>query len=126
MPAGRPTKYDKSMCEDIIPLMSEGASKCEVAAKIGISEDTLYRWQREIPEFSEAIKKGEQLSKAWWEEQGRINLKDKDFSPTLWYMNMKNRHGWRDKQEITGEDGGPIQFQKVAIELVDSKSKDSE
>jgi len=28
--------------------------------------------------------------------------------------------------EVSGENGGPIQFQKVAIELVDSESKDTE
>lgn len=107
MPAGRPTKFDPSMCEDLISLMREGASKTEVAAELGISWDTLARWQKENPQFSEAIKVGERLSEAWWLKKGRLNLENKDFNYTGWYMNMKNRHGWRDKQDVTS-DNQPI------------------
>lgn len=100
---GRPTKYKPEMCEVVVELMARGASKFEVAAEIGVCMDTVTEWQK--PEnneaFSAAIKKGEQLSRAWWEKNGRINLENKDFSPTLWYMNMKNRFGWADKQETT-------------------------
>ncbi len=99
MAGGRPTKYKPEMCQVVIDMMKEGASKTEVAAELDIVWDTLARWQVEIAEFSEAIKKGEKLSEAWWLRKGRVNLENKDFSPTLWYMNMKNRHGWSDKQE---------------------------
>ena len=102
---GRPTKYNKSMLPVIIELMEQGASQCEVCAELGICEQTLTRWCKAsegdyIPEFSEAIKAGTRLSAAWWERNGRINLQNKEFSYTGWYMNMKNRFGWRDKQEI--------------------------
>lgn len=106
--AGRPTKYDPSMCDDLIALFKEGASKAEIAAKLGICRDTFAEWEKSNPQFSEAVKKGVQLSEAWWQEQGRIALREKDFNSTLWYMNMKNRFGWRDKQEHTGPDGSPL------------------
>jgi hypothetical protein len=97
---GRPTKYKPEMCDTVIQLMGEGASHIEVMAEIGIWEDTFYRWKRENKEFSEAIKKGEQLSAAWWERKGRVNLENGQFNYTGWYMNMKNRHGWADKKEV--------------------------
>lgn len=105
---GRPTKYKSSMCKTVIELMSEGASKTEVCAELNICFDTLARWQNPkcddfILEFSDAIKHGQRLSEAWWQRQGRKNLENKEFSPTLWYMNMKNRFGWRDKQDITSD-----------------------
>lgn len=37
------------------------------------------------------------LSEAWWEEHGRLNLHNREFNSVLWYMNMKNRFGWRDR-----------------------------
>ena len=89
------------MCEIAIELMSEGASKTEVAAEIGITRDTFHRWVKENPLFSDTIKRGEQLSQRWWERHGRTQLENGKFNSTLWYMNMKNRFGWRDKQDHT-------------------------
>ena len=100
---GRPTKYKKEMCETVIELMTEGASQFEVLAALGICEDTFYRWKKENKEFSESIKRGVQLSQAWWERKGRISLDDRQFNSSLWYMNMKNRFKWADKQEVKND-----------------------
>lgn len=100
---GRPTKYKKEMCEVVIELMREGASQEEVIGSLDISKDTYYRWKEEHEEFSDAIKRGVRLSQTWWERQGRISLKDREFNYTGWYMNMKNRFKWADKQEVKNE-----------------------
>jgi len=94
---GRPGKYKPAMCEQVIALMSEGASLVEVSVKLGISRQTMYRWRDSNEEFCYTIKRGLELSEAWWEEKGRTNLENKSFNSTLWYMNMKNRFGWKDK-----------------------------
>ena len=99
----RPTKYKPSMCKVVIDLMQEGASQQEVLATLDISNDTFYRWKKENEEFSETIKRGVQLSQGWWERQGRVSLKDREFNYTGWYMNMKNRFKWADKQEVKQE-----------------------
>jgi hypothetical protein len=99
----RPTKYKPSMCKVVIDLMQEGASQQEVLAVLDISNDTFYRWKKENEEFSETIKRGVQLSQGWWERQGRVSLKDREFNYTGWYMNMKNRFKWADKQEVKQE-----------------------
>lgn len=112
---GRPTKYRKEMLPKIIELMKEGASKVEVCAMLEINNDTLCEWAKVggdyyIKEFSETLKKGSALSAAWWEKHGRMNLENNQFNYTGWYMNMKNRFGWRDKTEHSGDSNAPIQI----------------
>ena len=130
--AGRP----KEPCEltdgqllYILDEYNEGASDVEIRAYIWtergrFSQDLWERWIEEEEIFSLTIKKGRELSQAWWERQGRKNLKDKDFSPTLWYMNMKNRFDWADstKNEHTGKDGAPIE-NSLIVRYVDGKDE---
>lgn len=90
---------------DIIDLYKEGGSdvevRCMILDRCGFGSYTLWdRWISESDEFGEVIKMGRMLSEAWWNKNGRINLQNKDFNYTGWYMQMKNRFGWKDKQEV--------------------------
>jgi len=97
-----------------------GASDVEIRTQcLGcIAFETWERLLNEEPEFFETIKKGRELSRAWWESNGRLNLENKDFSSTLWYMNMKNRFGWADKQqtELTGANGKDLNWTIKVVE----------
>jgi len=114
MPAGRPTKYDKKFCKTVVELMKDGCSITEVAAEIGITKETIYRWKERYQEFSDAINVGTQLSEAWWERQGRLGLwadsnqATKKINYNGWYMNMRNRFGWRDKTETDLNHSGQV------------------
>lgn len=107
-PGGRPTKYPDIIKRksEIIAAFEEGQSITEVAAMLGISRDTVLEWCKDPnkKEFSVAIKAGIELSEAWWQRQGRTNLVNEyqgpSFNSTLWYMNMKNRFGWKDKHDV--------------------------
>lgn len=105
-------KYKPGMVSVIIELMKHGASKYEVCAELDITTETLHQWCNKdgdyfIADIAHAVKKGELLSRAWWEKQGRLNLIGyggegaEKFNHVLWYMNMKNRHKWSDKTEQT-------------------------
>ena len=98
---GRPSPYRAEMCETVIKYMRQGAAIKELPYYLGVCLDTIYEWRKIYPEFSEAIKTGEGLSEAVWMRKGRLNMKCPTFSYTGWYMNMKNRFGWCDKQENT-------------------------
>ena len=100
--------------------MAEGASLIEVAVLLDVRRETVWNWCNEnsdqyIPEFSNTIKRGLELSQVWWEKQGRTNIQNKDFSWVGWFMNVKNRfpEDWRDKKEIQNKtkiEGGKIQI----------------
>ena len=106
MAGGRPkvklSEIPKDWETEMLELYAEGASDIEVRATAldCMSDDLWYRLIEEEPEFSRAVKKGKSVSHAWWERKGRKSLEVKDFSYTGWYMNMKNRFKWADKQEV--------------------------
>ena len=117
----RPSKYTDDMPDRVVELMKDGASQAEVCLDLDICVDTLYDWtdkesSRYKPLFSEAIKKGRQYSQGWWEKNGRLNLENKDFNYTGWYMNMKNRFGWKDKQETENKGAQDI---RIVVEHID-------
>lgn len=99
---GRPTKYDPRYCTQVIRYMAKGYSKDVVAAKLGISRDTLYEWCKAHQEFSDTIKVGEAKSLLFWEKTGIEGMmgKIKGFRPAVWIFVMKNRFGWRDIVEV--------------------------
>ena len=102
-----PHKYDKTRDEEVISLMSEGASIVEVCGLLEISRETFYNWtdknhESYREEFFDTITKGLIQSQIWWEKTARDNIGEKTFQTALWIFNMKNRFrdDWRDKQEI--------------------------
>ena len=122
---GRPTKYDPSILGDIPAMYAEGQADVEVATELGIAESTFYLWIKEHKEFSEAVKLGRQVSHAWWLARGRRNLAGRDFNSTLWYMNMKNRHGWKDRQDVTSDEK-PILTAPIRVTIHDPKEETDE
>lgn len=98
---GRPSGYKEEYCQLVLKEMREGASIEEVAYELNVFKSTLYHWMENHPEFCDAIKKGIDFSEGWWRKEGRKNIRNKDFNSTLWYMNMKNRFGWKDKTETS-------------------------
>jgi hypothetical protein len=120
---GRPkittADFPKDWQEQVIKEMSEGASQEEIQGLLDISDKTLVRLMKDDKEFFRTIKRGRRLSKAWWLNKGRGNLENKEFSPVLWYMNMKNRFGWADKKEIDHTTMG----KKLPTPIYSGKSK---
>lgn len=99
MAGGRPTLYKPEYCEKVIEMMRDGMSITEIAYHLNVAKSTVYEWIDNQAEFSSAIKAGKDFSEGWWMTKGRENISTKEFNSTLWYMNMKNRFGWKDKQE---------------------------
>lgn len=108
-PVGRPTKYDPKMGPEVIRWMAMGYSKEAAAAAIGISKPTFYVYISEYPEFSNAVKEGEQQNLLFWEGAGLAGMHADKFSSATWIFNMKNRFKWSDRQEIVGDAEKPLE-----------------
>src|SRR5919106_1013113 len=75
-------------------LASQGLTNAQIAACLGICEDTLYTKQRQLTEFSEAIKKGrargiQKVSNALFEAAINGNV-------TAMIFYLKSRAGWAE------------------------------
>lgn len=103
MGAGRPSKYKKEYCKEIIPFMAAGESHVQFAAKIGVSKDTINEWKRQYPEFSAALNEGLMKCEAYWEKVMQAKTVTKtEGSNSLLVFYMKNRFKWTERvaQEV--------------------------
>ena len=119
LPPWRPSLYDgETTCQLAYEALAAGGSYAKVAVALGVCKETVFGWIKKYQEFSDAVKIGLAVAESQWEEPEF----HPDMNPVRYRMNMQNRFGWRDKidSEITGKDGGPIQF-KSAEEMSDDE-----
>ena len=141
---GRPSKYKPEYCEMLIKHMKNGGSFTTFAAIVEVNADTLHEWVKVHEDFSETKKVAVRLAEKWWEdaskagmmgqvtrvkerqydENGNVTKEIREpahFNATVWVFTMKNRFNWRDKRELTGKDGGPIELQSISDEELDAR-----
>jgi hypothetical protein len=122
---GRPSLYRAEYCEAIIDVMANGYSLEAAAAKMNIPIRCLYDWQNRHPEFSQAVHEGRIKALAWWEERAMATASGAQGNSQIISLGLKNRSrsasGWVDtiKQEISGNDGGPIKVETTNIDVND-------
>ena len=131
-PGGRPSKYNP----ELHPLLAEylaraGLKDSEISDKLGIDEATLNRWKNKYKEFCKSLKAGKEqiddgveralLSNAMGFErevevstkQGIVTMtqffKPETTAQIFWLKNRRPKE-WRDRQEITGAEGKPIEI----------------
>jgi len=140
MPAGRPTKYNPEYCERLIDVMGQGNSFRAFAADIRVTEDTVWRWYNEIPEFSEAYKTGLIVCNKFWENFFKAaafgKIPNANITAAIWAT--KRILHWRDKIDVEGQvqlsvevqhklEGSTkaelIELAKEAIDFLESKKK---
>lgn len=84
----------------LVELGKRGSSINEMCLALDISISTKTKLLKNSEEFELVFEKARMLSEAWWTSIGKDNLDNKRFNSGLWYMNMKNRHGWKDRADV--------------------------
>ncbi len=145
---GRPSKIDKVNRNLMAKMFRLGFTDAEVSEAMGISRSTLSKWKAENPDFSDTLKKWKEeadviVERSLYEKAtGFTCTEDRIFRdngetvvvPTVKHYPpdttacifwLKNRRPdeWRDKREnqLTGKDGGPIQYQNLTDEQLDAQ-----
>lgn len=134
MTAGRPTDFNPSYVGQAEKLASLGATDIEVADFFGVDVRTIYRWKHAHEEFCQALNAGKEKadervvsslyhkavgytfeSEKIFQHQGEIIRAPvrehvaPDTTAAIFWLKNRRPTDWRDKQEHTGPDGGPIQ-----------------
>lgn len=115
----------------IYEMSAKGCSEVEIRAYFlmcggEFSQKTWDKLKEREGEFLLTIQQAKILCQAWWEKVSRENLFKSTFQTGSWYANMKNRFGWRDKQEIEhnlGEEVPNILQKYEAMDINDFKNK---
>ena len=92
-------KYGKEIIKEICDHVFNGATQKDAAAMSNISEDTLYDWLKEKPEFSESIKKAH----AKYKEQLIARVKkasDKSWQAAAWILERRYKEDYALKHEV--------------------------
>lgn len=85
--------------ETMMKVYQEGGSDVEVCKELRCSLRKYNELCTSNQKFSELVEYGRLMSQAWWMEQARKALMNRQFNTTLWAFVMKNRFGWADKTE---------------------------
>lgn len=105
--ATKPKKYTykPEMCEKIIELGKQGATQKMMFAEIGISRSAAETFQKNHPEFAEALSMAITESQAWWEREGLANLGNRTYNTRLYEVMTKAMfpQDYRERLEVKQE-----------------------
>ena len=90
--------------------------------KANIPRSTFYKWLNEDIEFAKQVKDIENIALDFAESQLHKQISENSTSATFFYLKTKGKkRGYIERQEITGADGVPTNFQ---VEIID-KTEDT-
>lgn len=95
---GRPTKYEKKYCQQLIDHMAKGLSLESFAGEIGTCKQTIYTWRDKHKDFMDALKRGRAKQQLTLEKLMMAQAVGKvKGSPASMIFILKNTIGWSDE-----------------------------
>ena len=84
---------------------------------VGVGRTTFYGWLNEDKEFAKKVEDVQNIALDFAESQLHKQIGDGNTSATIFYLKTKGKgRGFVERQEITGANGMPTNFQ---IEIID-------
>tara|TARA_R100001443_G_scaffold59198_2_gene69553 strand:+ start:30 stop:401 length:372 start_codon:yes stop_codon:yes gene_type:complete len=109
--------------ESMLKALEKSLGIVTVACKNSdVPRSTYYKWLNEDEDFALAVKEIENIALDFAESQLHKQISDNSTPATIFYLKTKGKkRGYIERQEITGADGMPTNFQ---IEIID-KTEDT-
>ena len=110
--------------ESILKALEHSLGVVTVACRSAqIPRSTFYKWINEDEEFAKQVKDIENIALDFAESQLHTQIRSNNTPATIFYLKTKGKkRGYIERQEITGVDGMPNNFQ---IEIID-KTEDKD
>jgi hypothetical protein len=111
----RPSSFDPDYCERVIEFGRKGKSRAWIAAELNVSRQTLHNWEKDFPEFLDAMDRAGVLAQQWWEDAGQSGMTSDKFSAPVWSRSMAARFpdDWREKQAV--EHSGAVTVEIIRL-----------
>jgi hypothetical protein len=123
----RKTDYKPEYAREAKNYCLMGAIDEDLATFFGVTRRTIMNWKKHHPEFREAIEQG---GKPHSDSKviGRAFEKCMEGDSTMLIFWLKNRLGWRDRQDtqLTGANGEQLVFQISTEHTPKQKNNDGE
>ena len=116
------SKYKSSMGKKAEDLMAKGTLKKHVAVKLGISEETFYKYIKQHDEFSESIKRGEGRFVEWAVSKIKESG-NKQWQAIAWLLERTHREDFALKTEV--QHSGEIQIEHTKGKRTAGQLKES-
>lgn len=111
---GRPSKYDPSYCDLVLDTVgTKGKSVTQFARDLRVNRSTIYEWQNQHPDFSDALSRAKEWSEATWMDRLEGMMMTRDVNAPLVKLYLANRFGWHDKPEE--ERARPEEWARAAV-----------
>lgn len=143
-PGGRPLTFNPRVVYPVTSAMLRaGSTVVEVAAQLGVNLSTIYDWRAKYPEFSEILQNSRleadsAVREAMWKRAtgydvtltevtqdatGKRSTKlikkhiPGDSTAQIFWLKNRCPREFRDRHEVTGADGGPIQVETIVTNM---------
>ena len=115
----RTEQHKKAILEALEKSLGVVTTACKNA---GVGRTQFYTWLKEDEMFAKAVQEIENVALDFAESQLHKQISDNSTAATIFYLKTKGKkRGYIERQEITGADGMPNNFQ---IEIIKREDKD--
>ena len=116
----RTEHHKKAIIEALEKSLGVVTTACKL---VGVGRTTFYQWLKDDEVFAQQVKDIDNIALDFVESKLFENIRDGKTSETIFYLKTKGKsRGYVERQEITGADGMPTNFQ---IEIID-KTEDTD